>query len=65
MRYCERCKKETGPISHFSFYNTSQICGECRNKERQRSDYAECRKAEAEAIKRGDYNFCFKQEGEL
>lgn len=53
---CHRCGKPS--ICHtMSMFNTELICPECESAERKDPRYEEARKAEAEACKRGDFNF--------
>ena len=56
---CQRCQAEANPYV-YSWYNDQRICLNCSEAEKKRSDYEECRKAEADAVKRGDLNFNFK-----
>lgn len=56
---CERCNTPLNNISYYSWYNDQKICGLCRKEETLRSDYAECRKREAEAVRQGNLNFHF------
>lgn len=53
---CDRCGKETLG-STGSYFNTEQICFDCREKEEQHPQFEEARRVELEAVKRGDYNF--------
>ena len=39
------------------YFNTEIICLKCKEKEKSHPRYEEARKAENEAVKRGDYNF--------
>lgn len=56
MARCGRCFKETS-VTIMSMFNTQELCLDCKDAEEKRPDYAEARKAEAEAVKRGDFNF--------
>lgn len=56
MSKCDRCGKQTRS-SIMSFFNTQMICLECEDAERKDPRYAEARKAELDAIRRGDYNY--------
>jgi len=56
---CDRCNAPLNNISYYSWYNNQLICKDCRVEEALRPDYAECRKAEAEAVKQGHLNFHF------
>lgn len=53
---CDRCGKETTGWTG-SYFNTEKICFECRDKEEAHPEFAEARRIELEAVKRGDYNF--------
>ena len=53
---CERCHKNTNVLT-MSFFNTQMICMTCDEKERQRPDFEQARKADERAIKSGNYNF--------
>ena len=59
MKECDRCGMLDNHY-YVSWYNEQEICSCCRKSEEGRSDYQECRKAELDAVKRGDLNFCFK-----
>ena len=54
---CERCGKPTNGITTMSWFNDDVICVPCQEEEKNDPDYEDARKAEAEAIKRGDNNF--------
>lgn len=56
MTTCDRCYKETYGWT-MSYFNTQEICLDCSEKEKELPRYADAKKAEAEAVKRGDYNF--------
>jgi len=56
---CQRCGAQSS-VFRYSWYNDQRLCEACAEAETKRHDYAECRKAEAEAIRRGDLNFNFK-----
>jgi len=53
---CQRCGKKTN-ITTMSRFNTQIICMDCEDKETKRPDYEAARKAEEDAVRRGDYNF--------
>lgn len=57
---CHRCGKET-PCHTMSYFNFDLICadgeGSCDAKERAHSQFQEARDADAEATRRGDFNF--------
>jgi hypothetical protein len=38
-------------------FNTEQICLDCKEREEQHPRYEEARRAEAEAVRRGELNF--------
>ena len=61
---CERCGRQTNSY-RYSWYNEQAICLPCSDHERQRADYAQCRKAELNAVKRGDLNFNYKTPKEM
>lgn len=53
---CDRCGKET--LGHtMSYFNTDEICFECRDTERAHPMFEEARRIEAEHVRAGDYNF--------
>lgn len=58
-KQCDRCGSKNMFTHHTSWYNSQVICDDCRKKEMARSDYDACRKAELEALRRGDLNFDF------
>ena len=53
---CGRCRGDAR-ISTGSIFNTDQICQACEAEEKAHPDYERARKIEAEAVRRGDYNF--------
>lgn len=53
---CDRCGK-TSTVTTMSMFNTQTICMDCKATETQRPDYAEAVKAEADAVRSGNYNF--------
>lgn len=59
MPKCQRCQAEANPYV-YSWYNDQRICFICSEAEKKRPDYEECRKAERDAVSRGDLNFNFK-----
>ena len=61
---CQRCGRETRSY-RCSWYTDQMICLSCSDLETKRSDYSACRKAELEAVKRGDLNFNFKTPQEM
>ncbi len=40
-----------------SMFNEDCLCLDCIEKEKQHPDYEKARRAEHEAVKRGDFNF--------
>jgi len=53
---CERCGRETMSYT-MSYFDTAEICLRCSSAEREHPDYEKAREAEAEAVRRGDYQF--------
>jgi hypothetical protein len=53
---CGRCGAPA-PISICSIFNTDQICQACEAEEKAHPDYEHAHEMEADAIRRGDYNF--------
>ena len=53
---CERCGRES-ISSTCSMFNLDEICLDCKEAERHHPRYEEAVKAEAEAVRNGDYNF--------
>ena len=56
LGYCQRCKREA-QATIGSMFDTSMICMDCLAKEQAHPRYEEARRVEAEAVRRGDYNF--------
>ena len=56
QKNCDRCGKPLTDGRIMSMYNTDCLCMECKRKETERADKTACA-ADAEAIKRGDYNY--------
>lgn len=53
---CQHCGKKSS--AHImSMFNKDLICFDCKKKEMEHPLYEEAREAEAEACRRGDYNF--------
>ena len=54
--FCPRCG---GPMTahSMSFFNTEEICLECKIDERQAPGFADARAVDDAAIKQGNYNF--------
>lgn len=57
QKHCSRCGKDLNAGRIMSMFNEDCICLECAEKEKQHPDYQRARKAENEAVKRGEYNF--------
>lgn len=53
---CDRCHK-AAVATTMSMFNRDTICMPCKRRETEHPKYAEARNAEAEAVRRGDYNF--------
>ena len=53
---CDRCGKRVKAL-RMSMFNTELCCEACLNKEKRHPKYEEARKAEAEEVKNGNYNF--------
>jgi hypothetical protein len=56
MTICQRCGTSSFG-STMSMFNTQLICLACSKEERERPDFEEARRAESEAVARGDMNF--------
>ncbi len=56
MTRCARCRKETD-ITIMSMLNTEILCLDCREAEQHDPRYEAARRAEGEAVLRGDLNF--------
>lgn len=56
MTKCDRCDKETR-MTIMSMFNTDILCMECKDAETKDPRYAQARKADEDAIRRGDFNF--------
>lgn len=54
---CDRCGKPLTDGRTMSMYNTDCICIDCKRKETERPDYKTACAADAEAIKKGDFNY--------
>ena len=54
---CKRCESPTDYKTSWSYFNGDEICMKCVEVEKKDPDYEDCRAAEAEAIKNGDYNY--------
>jgi hypothetical protein len=53
---CDRCGKEDCATT-MSMFNTDTLCMDCKAKERKHPGYEKARKAESNALLKGDYNF--------
>lgn len=53
---CERCHKPA-VATMTSMFNTQTCCMDCIETEQRHPRYEEARKAELDAVRRGDYNF--------
>ncbi len=53
---CDRCCKETD-ATIMSIFNTDILCLDCQEAEQHDPRYEEARRAEGEAVLRGDFNF--------
>lgn len=53
---CMRCHKPSD-IFTMSRFNTDRICLDCQKKEKAHKDYQKAVEAEAEQVRRGNYNF--------
>jgi hypothetical protein len=53
---CDRCGGDANPHT-MSIFNQDTICMPCKEKEKRDPDYELARQAEADAVKRGDYNY--------
>jgi hypothetical protein len=54
--YCHRCGQASSSHS-MSFFNTDLLCPACIEVERQHPQYEAARRAEGDAVLRGDLNF--------
>lgn len=53
---CDRCFEKTISLTG-SYFNTEMICPACAKEEREDPRFEDARRAEHEAVRRGDYNF--------
>lgn len=53
---CDRCFRQRTALTG-SYFDTAMICLGCDQLERAMPEYESAKKAEAEACKRGDFNF--------
>ena len=56
MHVCARCLRTT-MVTVMSIFNTEILCPGCKDEEKNDPRYEDARRAEAEAVKAGDYNF--------
>lgn len=56
MSTCDRCGKEAFALTG-SYFNMEMICLACDKEEREDPRFEEARRAEHEAVRRGDFNF--------
>ena len=54
---CDRCGKPLTGIRIMSMYNEDCLCMDCKEKERNRSDYKDAVEADHTEIRKGNYNF--------
>ena len=57
QKHCDRCGGSLEAGRTMSMYNTECICMKCKDKERERDDYARAVAADHDEIKKGNYNF--------
>lgn len=58
LNRCAWCgAKGSDVITTMSIFCTDMICLDCKDKEVKHPLYKQAREAEAEAVRRGDYNF--------
>ena len=57
QKYCDRCRADLKPGRIMSMFNEDCICMYCKDKERKDTRYKEARDAEAEEVRKGNYNF--------
>ena len=57
QKYCDRCGKDLKAGRIMSMFNEDCICMDCKDKETNDPKYKEARDAEAEEVKKGNYNF--------
>ena len=56
MTRCDRCRRET-VATIMSMFNTDELCLDCKQREEEHPRYEEARRAETEAVRRGETNF--------
>ena len=54
---CDRCGKPLNGMRIMSMYNTDCLCMDCKEEERNRSDYKDAVEADNAEIRKGNYNF--------
>ena len=57
QKYCDRCGKDLKRGRIMSMFNEDCICMVCKDKERKDPGYKKARDAEAEEVRKGNYNF--------
>ncbi len=57
QKYCDRCGGNLKSGRIMSMFNEDCICMDCKDKERKDTRYKEARDAEAEEVRKGNYNF--------
>lgn len=57
QKHCDRCGKDLKAGRIMSQFNTSCLCLECAELEKQDPEYPKAVQAEIEAIRQGNYNF--------
>jgi len=57
QKCCSRCGKDLTAGRIMSMFNEDCICLACCEEEKLHPDYEKARRAEHEAVKRGDFNF--------
>ena len=53
---CQRCGKETN-VHSMSWFNTQEICMDCKQAERRHPDFEKARRAEEASCRAGNFNF--------
>lgn len=57
QKYCDRCGKDLKNGRIMSIFNEDCICMDCKDKERKDKDYEKARDAEADQVRKGNYNY--------
>ena len=55
--HCDRCHRPLTGGRTMSMFNTDCICMDCAKAERDRDDYGRARDAEAEQVRKGNWNY--------